>query len=81
MIPACVCPCFVEGPIGRPVFCLDCQRESATDRWASPETPIEAERELVEVGLEVLGVYAAMMGKTADITHDNEVVDTGGAGA
>ncbi len=24
---------------------------------------------------------AIMLGKTADITHDNEVVDTGGAGA
>jgi hypothetical protein len=24
---------------------------------------------------------SGMLGKTADITHDNEVVDTGGAGA
>lgn len=48
-------------PLVWPVLCLNRQFEGATDRWSFPEAPIKTERELVEVGLEMLGVYATVV--------------------
>ena len=36
---------------------------------------------LVIINLEPTGLDTIMLGRTTGITHDNEVVDTGGAGA
>ncbi len=54
---------------------------SSWRRSLCPGPDPEKVEQVVKLSTDKYCSATIMLGKTADITHDNEVVDTGGAGA
>ncbi len=68
-------------PAKEAVYRMVAMSRSSWRRSLCPGLDPEIVEQAVKLSTDKYCSATIMLGKTADITHDNEVVDTGGAGA
>ncbi len=68
-------------PAKEAVYRMVAMSRSSGRRSLCPGLDPEKVEQAVKPSTDTYCPVPIMLGKTADITHDNEVVDTGGAGA